>query len=75
VLSRLFPYWQVPRWFTALHRCCPPPRGLFASRAKFDQLQARDIPYATLAPSLPSLMRPLLGAIARRRLAGVRARP
>ncbi|MCC8969744.1 AAA family ATPase [Bradyrhizobium brasilense] len=36
-----------------------PPRGLFAS-GKFDQLK-RDIPYATLAQALRSLMRPLLG--------------
>jgi PAS domain S-box-containing protein len=34
-------------------------RGLFAS-GKFDQLK-RDIPYATLAQALRSLMRPLLG--------------
>jgi serine/threonine protein kinase len=36
-----------------------PPRGLFAS-GKFDQLK-RDIPYATLAQALQSLVRPLLG--------------
>src|SRR5215470_10760872 len=36
-----------------------PPRGLFAS-GKFDQLK-RDIPYATLAQALQSLIRPLLG--------------
>ena len=36
-----------------------PPRGLFAS-GKFDQLK-RDIPYATLAQALRSLVRPLLG--------------
>jgi PAS domain S-box-containing protein len=36
-----------------------PPRGLFAS-GKFDQLK-RNIPYATLAQALQSLMRPLLG--------------
>src|SRR5262249_8578141 len=36
-----------------------PPRGLFAS-GKFDQLK-RDIPYATLAQALQSLLRPLLG--------------
>ncbi|HZC97486.1 MAG TPA: AAA family ATPase, partial [Bradyrhizobium sp.] len=36
-----------------------PPRGLFAS-GKFDQLK-RDIPYATLAQALRSLIRPLLG--------------
>src|SRR5262249_12992764 len=35
-----------------------PPRGLFAS-GKFDQLK-RDIPYATLAQALQSLIRPLL---------------
>ena len=36
-----------------------PPRGLFAS-GKFDQ-HKRDIPYATLAQALASLIRPLLG--------------
>ncbi|MGV7214667.1 AAA family ATPase [Bradyrhizobium sp. UFLA05-112] len=36
-----------------------PSRGLFAS-GKFDQLK-RDIPYATLAQALQSLIRPLLG--------------
>jgi hypothetical protein len=36
-----------------------PPRGLFAS-GKFDQLK-RDIPYATLAQALQSLIRRLLG--------------
>ncbi|NEV00265.1 AAA family ATPase [Bradyrhizobium uaiense] len=36
-----------------------PPRGLFAS-GKFDQLK-RDIPYATLAQALQSLVRSLLG--------------
>ena len=36
-----------------------PPRGLFAS-GKFDQLK-RDVPYATLAQALQSLVRPLLG--------------
>jgi predicted ATPase len=36
-----------------------PPRGLFAS-GKFDQLK-RDIPYATLAQALRSLVRSLLG--------------
>ena len=34
-----------------LHKVLVPPRGLFAS-GKFDQYK-RDIPYATLAPSLP----------------------
>ncbi|MGV7214671.1 AAA family ATPase [Bradyrhizobium sp. UFLA05-112] len=36
-----------------------PPRGQFAS-GKFDQLK-RDVPYATLAQALQSLIRPLLG--------------
>ena len=36
-----------------------PARGLFAS-GKFDQYK-RDIPYATLAPALQGLVRPLLG--------------
>jgi PAS domain S-box-containing protein len=36
-----------------------PPSGLFAS-GKFDQLK-RDVPYATLAQALQSLIRPLLG--------------
>ncbi|WP_425157608.1 ATP-binding protein, partial [Candidatus Binatus sp.] len=41
-----------------LHRVLVPPRGLFAS-GKFDQYN-RDIPYATLAQALQSLVRPLL---------------
>src|SRR5262249_484321 len=40
-----------------LHKPLVPPRGLFAS-GKFDQYK-RDIPYATLAQALQSLMRPL----------------
>jgi PAS domain S-box-containing protein len=42
-----------------LHKVLVPPRGLFAS-GKFDQYK-RDIPYATLAQALQSLVRPLLG--------------
>src|SRR5258705_553133 len=42
-----------------LHKVLVPPRGLFAS-GKFDQYK-RDIPYATLAQSFRSLLRPLLG--------------
>jgi predicted ATPase len=42
-----------------LHRALVPPRGLFAA-GKFDQYK-RDIPYATLAQALQSLIRPLLG--------------
>ncbi|NVI09615.1 trifunctional serine/threonine-protein kinase/ATP-binding protein/sensor histidine kinase [Paraburkholderia youngii] len=42
-----------------LHRALVPPRGLFAA-GKFDQYK-RDIPYATLAQALQSLVRPLLG--------------
>ncbi len=42
-----------------LHKALVPPRGLFAS-GKFDQYK-RDIPYATLAQALQSLVRPLLG--------------
>jgi predicted ATPase/signal transduction histidine kinase/GAF domain-containing protein len=41
-----------------LHRALPPTRGLFAS-GKFDQYK-RDIPYASLAQALISLIRPLL---------------
>ena len=41
-----------------LHNVIVPPRGLFAS-GKFDQY-GRDIPYATLAHALQSLVRPLL---------------
>ena len=41
-----------------LHKPLVPPRGLFAS-GKFDQYK-RDIPYATLAQALQSLLRPLL---------------
>ncbi len=41
-----------------LHQVLVPPRGLFAS-GKFDQYK-RDIPYATLAQALQSLIRPLL---------------
>jgi PAS domain S-box-containing protein len=41
-----------------LHKVLVPPRGLFAS-GKFDQYK-RDIPYATLAQALQSLVRPLL---------------
>jgi hypothetical protein len=42
-----------------LHKVLVPPRGLFAS-GKFDQYK-RDIPYATLAQALQSLIRSLLG--------------
>ncbi len=42
-----------------LHKALVPPRGLFAS-GKFDQYK-RDIPYATLAQALQSLVRSLLG--------------
>src|SRR5262249_41532404 len=42
-----------------LHKVLVPPRGLFVS-GKFDQYK-RDIPYATLAQALQSLLRPLLG--------------
>ncbi|HKA60421.1 MAG TPA: sigma 54-interacting transcriptional regulator, partial [Gemmatimonadales bacterium] len=42
-----------------LHKVLVLPRGLFAS-GKFDQLR-RDIPYATLAQALQSLIRQLLG--------------
>jgi PAS domain S-box-containing protein len=42
-----------------LHKLLVPPRGLFAS-GKFDQYK-RDIPYATLAQALQSLIRLLLG--------------
>ena len=42
-----------------LHTVLVPPRGLFAA-GKFDQYK-RDIPYATLAQALQSLMRHLLG--------------
>jgi PAS domain S-box-containing protein len=42
-----------------LHRALVPPRALFAA-GKFDQYK-RDIPYATLAQALQSLIRPLLG--------------
>ena len=42
-----------------LHKALVPSRGLFAS-GKFDQYK-RDIPYATLAQALRSLVRPLLG--------------
>jgi PAS domain S-box-containing protein len=41
-----------------LHKVLVPPRGLFAS-GKFDKYK-RDIPYATLAQALQSLVRPLL---------------
>jgi serine/threonine protein kinase len=41
-----------------LHKVLVPPRGLFAS-GKFDQYK-RDIPYATVAQALQSLIRPLL---------------
>lgn len=41
-----------------LHKALVPPRGLFAS-GKFDQYK-RDIPYATLAQALQSLVRQLL---------------
>jgi serine/threonine protein kinase len=41
-----------------LHKVLVPPRGLFAS-GKFDQLK-REIPYATLAQALQSLVRRLL---------------
>src|SRR6185369_11303701 len=42
-----------------LHKVLVPPRGLFGS-GKFDQYK-RDIPYATLAQALQSLVRYLLG--------------
>ncbi len=42
-----------------LHKVLVPPRGLFAA-GKFDQYK-RDIPYATLAQALQSLVRALLG--------------
>jgi PAS domain S-box-containing protein len=42
-----------------LHKALVPPRGLFAS-GKFDQLK-RDIPYATVAQALQTLVRQLLG--------------
>jgi PAS domain S-box-containing protein len=42
-----------------LHRALVPPHGLFAA-GKFDQYK-RDIPYATLAQALRSLIVPLLG--------------
>ena len=42
-----------------LHKVLVPPRGLFAS-GKFDQLK-RDIPYATVAQALQTLIRQLLG--------------
>ena len=42
-----------------LHKALVAPRGLFAS-GKFDQ-HKRDIPYATLAQALQSLVHPLLG--------------
>jgi PAS domain S-box-containing protein len=42
-----------------LHKALVPPRGLFAS-GKFDQYK-RDIPYATLAQAIQSLVRSLLG--------------
>src|SRR6266498_4408146 len=42
-----------------LHKALVPPRGLFAA-GKFDQYK-RDIPYATLAQALQSLIRHLLG--------------
>ena len=42
-----------------LHKALVPPRGLFAS-GKFDQLK-RDIPYATVAQALQTLIRQLLG--------------
>lgn len=42
-----------------LHRALVPPRGLFAF-GKFDQLK-RDIPYASMAQALETLIRPLLG--------------
>src|SRR5262245_22233283 len=42
-----------------LHKALVPPRGLFAA-GKFDQYK-RDIPYATLAQALQSLLRALLG--------------
>jgi PAS domain S-box-containing protein len=41
-----------------LHKPLVPPRGLFAS-GKFDQYK-RDIPYATVAQALQSLVRPIL---------------
>jgi len=42
-----------------VHKALVPPRGLFAA-GKFDQYK-RDIPYSTLAQTLKSLVRPLLG--------------
>jgi len=42
-----------------LHKSLVPPRGLFAS-GKFDQLK-RDVPYATVAQALRTLIRQLLG--------------
>jgi predicted ATPase/signal transduction histidine kinase/ActR/RegA family two-component response regulator len=42
-----------------LHKLLPPTRGMFAS-GKFDQYK-RDIPYATLAQALQSLVHSLLG--------------
>jgi PAS domain S-box-containing protein len=42
-----------------LHKSLVPPRGVFAS-GKFDQYK-RDIPYATLAQALQSLLRAILG--------------
>src|SRR5258708_11855724 len=42
-----------------LHKVLVPLRGLFAS-GKFDQYK-RDVPYATLAQAIQSLIRPLLG--------------
>lgn len=42
-----------------LHKVLVPRRGLFAS-GKFDQYK-RDVPYATLAQALQSLVRPILG--------------
>src|SRR3979411_1486639 len=42
-----------------LHKALVPSRGLFAS-GKFDQYK-RDIPYATLAQAVQSLIRSLLG--------------
>ena len=43
-----------------LHKPLVPPRGLFAS-GKFDQYK-RDVPYATLAQALQSLIRPILAS-------------
>jgi predicted ATPase/signal transduction histidine kinase len=42
-----------------LHKALVSPRGLFAA-GKFDQYK-RDVPYATLAQALQSLIRPILG--------------